>query len=470
MIMSTHAPSASPLLGLAALLFAACSGQEAGGAAHGAHPAAASADTHDADTDGQAPASGKTLQTLDSEFDLNALDSTADADERVAAVAGQVAKQKEERRAGGGLQKVGEGDRGSMKVLGDGHIFDHGVIRLGEARDHVFRLSSNGEDPLVIRGIKPSCGCTKAEIALLTDSGKVPYELGEEIPVGQEFELLTRISTVDKRPGDFAATVSVYTNDPRGPVSMQIKAQVEPVLVVEPEEQVHFRGMTSADVRESTITVRAQRGERFLLEPRKSDVKGPLSVELTPTDPDDDGRSSRWEVKVTLGPNAPIGMRNYPLVLVSDIPIEGFEKSTANAGQGDEEPVDTYTTLVAVQARVTGLVNAEPGFVSFGMVRPGQVVERVVRVECFDEFELSTEMPTVVEGLYGQEFPYADQFTWKMEKVEGGAIDLRLRLEGLPDDSNGSFGGLLKLSVGHPWMDELAIRFSGVCRPGISGG
>jgi hypothetical protein len=24
-----------------------------------------------------------------------------------------------------------------------------------------------------------------------------------------------------------------------------------------------------------------------------------------------------------------------------------------------------------------------------------------------------------------------------------------------------------KIKVGHPWMDELSIRFSGVCRPGL---
>ena len=124
--------------------------------------------------------------------------------------------------------------------------------------------------------------------------------------------------------------------------------------------------------------------------------------------------------------------------------------------------------MITVQARVTGLVHAEPSFVSFGMVRPGQIVERSVRIECHDDFVLSTEMPITVEGLYGQEFPYADAFTTAIEPVEGGRlVDLKLRLEGLPDDLNGSFGGILKVSVGHPGMDELTVRFSGVCRPGL---
>ena len=169
-------------------------------------------------------------------------------------------------------------------------------------------------------------------------------------------------------------------------------------------------------------------------------------------------------------------MRNYPLMLDSDLPIGGdatHEEDEGQEGHGHEAEAGpkNYSTTIAVQARVLGLVHAEPGFVSFGMVRPGQVLERTVRLQCHDDFELAPDMPVTIEGLYGQKFPYPDAFTTELVPVEGGKLlDLRLRLEGLPDEVNGSFGGILKLAVGHPSMEELSVRFSGVCRPGLAGG
>jgi len=53
-----------------------------------------------------------------------------------------------------------------------------------------------------------------------------------------------------------------------------------------------------------------------------------------------------------------------------------------------------------------------------------------------------------------------------VEPVDGGkAADVKVRLESFPEGLNGSFSGVLKLKIGHPFMDELLVRFSGVCRP-----
>ena len=116
----------------------------------------------------------------------------------------------------------------------------------------------------------------------------------------------------------------------------------------------------------------------------------------------------------------------------------------------------------------TGMVSAEPAFITFGMVRPGEPVERTVRLEAHDEFLLTSEIPWTLEGLQGQEFPFADVFQVTLEPTEEGrAADLKLRVEGFPDDLSGSFGGVVKLALGHESMPELLVRFSGVCRPGL---
>jgi hypothetical protein len=121
-----------------------------------------------------------------------------------------------------------------------------------------------------------------------------------------------------------------------------------------------------------------------------------------------------------------------------------------------------------VQAQVSGLVSATPNFLSFGMVRPGQPVERYVYIRAHDDFQLSADMPVRVEGLKGEEFQYPDAISWSIEPApEEGNLKLTVKIEGLPEDLNGSFGGTVKVGVGHPDKPELEVRFSGVCRTGL---
>ena len=70
----------------------------------------------------------------------------------------------------------------------------------------------------------------------------------------------------------------------------------------------------------------------------------------------------------------------------------------------------------------------------------------------------------------GTDFPYADRFTWSIRPTEDEkSLELTLRLEGLPEDLNGSFGGFLNIEVGHPLKPTLGVRFSGVCRQSLAG-
>ena len=81
---------------------------------------------------------------------------------------------------------------------------------------------------------------------------------------------------------------------------------------------------------------------------------------------------------------------------------------------------------------------------------------------------VAPDFPIVIEGLQGQEFPYANAFATSIELLEEGKkADVKVKLDGLPADLNGSFGGVFKLKVGHPHLDEVVLRFSGVCRPGV---
>jgi hypothetical protein len=341
-------------------------------------------------------------------------------------------------------------------------VKDLGKLRQGEVGAFEFPFVSNGEEPLVITGVKPSCGCTKADIELVgADGAKSPYTKGDPIPVGQKFVLESEINT-DGRQGPFSAQISIYGNDARGAFNVRLTAEIEPVLTVTPSPTVFFGRITTAQKVEQTVTVAATRGEPFKLTIGQETVQGPIKLDYTPKNRDAEGRASEWEVKVALGPNNDVGMRSYPIQMKSDIPV-AHPKYPSQDGT-----VQYHGFLLNVQAQVTGMVSAEPSFITFGMVRPGEALDRALRIECHDDFQLKADMPVVFEGLQGQEFPFKDLFQVTVEPQPGGKVaDLKVHLAGLPQDLNGSFGGVLKVKVGHPFMEELQVRFSGVCRPGL---
>lgn len=412
------------------------------------------------------------FETLDTEFDFSSLESTADADQQAGPDGSDPATWTGEDTQDGatasqGLQRTGVRYLGGIRLVdGEEKTHDFGMIRAGESREHTFRFISDGKEALVIRGVKPSCGCTKADIEVQAEDGTwVAYEKNTEIPVGQEFRLITEISSEGKH-GSIGATVSVYTNAPGGAFSVKLAAEVEPVLDVEPESAVYLGQMTVADKKEEVVTISSHRGELFHLTADTSGLQN-IAVELEPVDPDETGAAAIWKAHIVAGPGLPEGIRSEPCLLTSDLPVAN-PKYPAPDGE-----VKYHTVPLSVQARVTGLVHAEPAFVGFGMVRPGQVIQRTVRVECHDDFKLQPDTKVEFQGLYGGEFEYADRFEVAQQVSEDGKyLDLTITLTGLPEDLNGSFGGIMQVHVGHPSTESLPVRFSGVCRallPGRTG-
>ena len=341
--------------------------------------------------------------------------------------------------------------------------WDFGKLRQGETAAYDFSFLSKGEDPLTITGVKPSCGCTKAEIVLLAEDGtKKPYVKGDPIPVGQKFLLESEISTDGKPAGPFNAQISLYGNDIRGTFNVRLTADIEPVLTVTPSPTVFFGQLTTADKAEETLTVTTTRGEPFFLTVGQETIQEPVKLDYFAENPDGEGKSNQWKIKISFGPNAQIGMRTYPISFKTDLLI-AHPKYPVKDG-----PPPTHGFLVNVQAQVSGMVSAEPAFLTFGMVRPGDPLERSLRIQCHDDFKLRGDMPVVLEGLQGQELPFKDAFAVVIEPdADGKAANVKVQLKGMPPETNGSFGGVLRLKVGHPFMDEVQVRFSGVCRPAL---
>jgi len=357
-----------------------------------------------------------------------------------------------------------EKNKGHFELVdGATQVKELGKLRQGEAASYDFPFVSNGEEPLVVTGVKPSCGCTKAEIALLAEDGsRKPYVKGDPIPIGQKFLLESEISTDGKPAGPFNAQISLYGNDIRGVFNVRLTADIEPVLVVAPSSTVFFGRITTADKVEQDLTVTSTRGEPFLLTLGQETVQEPVKLDYSAVNPDAEGKANEWKIHVGFGPNAQIGMRTYPINFKTDLLI-AHPKYPSQDGKPQ-----THGFLINVQAQVSGMVSAEPSFLTFGMVRPGEPLERSLRIECHDDFKLKGDMPIILEGLQGQELPFKDAMAIVVEPAaDGKTADVKVQLKGMPADMNGSFGGVLRLKVGHPYMDEIQVRFSGVCRTGL---
>ena len=371
--------------------------------------------------------------------------------------------------------ETGELPPGHVTIQGE-EKHDFGELIQGTHAAHVFRLVSDGDNDLVISRIKPSCGCTVANVTLIgADGSRTPYITGDGIAPGTEFEIEAAFKS-DGKNGRTKTQVAVYCNDPRTVISLMLEADVQPVLTLEPRT-LNLGQATSAEKVEGTMRLSSATLPAFKVEVDPQFVQKHMTVDLTPVSPDAEGRAREWDVHVTLGPELPEGMRNYPIRLLTDQPIPspreddhaGHDHADGAHDAVGEQKAKMYFAIAYAQVQVRGLVSANPAYVPFGMVRPGQVVERVVRIECHDDFELTPDIKVGMTALIQSDlFDYQEAFSTKLDAVEGeNALDLTVRLEGLPDGVSGSFGGMLKLIVEHPNKKEVMVRFSGVCRPGV---
>jgi len=363
--------------------------------------------------------------------------------------------------ADGAVSGPTTGPIGRIEV--DSRDHDFGEAMEGEILVHTFRLRNVGEGGLTISQAKPTCGCSVGKLAVKGEGEEwTPYVYNQPIPPGSEFELEAQLNTKNKK-SIASSRINIFSNDARGVVTLSIKAKVSTYFVCNPAG-VPFGDVSVADVVERSFDVTSKRPGPFLLKLDNKQIPQGLSVGLTPVEPLENGRAERWTVAVKLGPGAREGRMGYPINLLSDQAVEGAPTQP----DGSET---VYTTSVMLSALVKGLVSYSPQYLSFGLIRPGQIASRTLRVENNDpEFELGVPEVRIDEaGMVDQESKWAAYFTNVVRPVgsDGRAIDIEMTLNGLPDTVNGSFQGKLVVETGHPTRPEVSVLFSGVCRGGV---
>ncbi len=334
-----------------------------------------------------------------------------------------------------------------------------GKAMQGDVLRHTFVIKSGGEEDLVIKQAKPTCGCTVAQLMVEQDDGSMAtYTFGGAIKPGRKVELNATLHTQNKQ-GHAASRINIFSNDPRGQTQFGLEADVETFFLVNPPS-LNFNQMAAKDSVTDKVSVSTTKGQRLKLTPVLNNLPPGLKVEVNPLDADADGNASRWELVATAGPGLVEGPLAYSVPLKSDVPLPGAEALPTGV-------MPTYEVPVTIMGQVLGTISYNPAFVSLGLIRPGQVVSRTIRVTCHDpEFKL-TEPKVLVQSRDNAEWEYAKHFTSVVRPVpDQNAVDVELQLNGMPDTLNGSFNGMMVVQLGYPEKPELKLPITGVCRGG----
>ncbi len=339
---------------------------------------------------------------------------------------------------------------------------DFGSAVEGEVLKHTFALKSVGEADLIITSAKPSCGCTVSMLEVHAAGGDWQlYGFGDPVAPGTEMRLTAELDTKGKR-SHVSSKINLYCNDPRDTITLGLQANLDTYFNFAPAS-IDFGELSVADVAERSFEVSNKRPGAFKLALEDKPLPEGLALDLQAVDPDGEGRAERWKVVATLGPGAREGQMGFPIVLTSSEEVSG-------AKPGPDGAVPHHGVNVIATARVRGLISWEPMYLSFGLVRPGQVVARTFLVQSFDPtFSFPAGLASRFVGPTDNQpnFKWAEHFSVTTRpSADGRGIEVELTLNGLPEEADGSFQGRLILETGHSAKPEVPVLFSGVCRAG----
>ncbi|MFT7485696.1 MAG: hypothetical protein ACI9F9_001546 [Candidatus Paceibacteria bacterium] len=364
----------------------------------------------------------------------------------------------------------GEGARMMYKVGSETHAF--GRVMQGTVAGHTFELKNEGNEDLIIKQVKPTCGCTVAQVECENDEGEmVSYVFGDPISPGRRVNVPAKLHTKNKS-GHQTTRINIFSNDPRGTIQLGLEADIDPFFGIAPRF-LNFGQISVGDVVEKRAVISTTKGTPIGLSLVEQSLPAGAKCELLPVNPDGEGRAARWDLSVTLGPELTEGNLARAISITSDVEIPGSDPVV----DGD---ASKYSATVTLSAQVVGPFSYNPPYLSMGLVRPGQVATRTVTVECHDgDFSFADTPPSVrIVGLQNpqadlgaeatfRDWEYADVFTPTLRPVEGkNAVEIELRLEGMPESTTGSFRGTLVVDLGHPDKKQIALVITGVCRGG----
>jgi hypothetical protein len=225
-------------------------------------------------------------------------------------------------------------------------IVDAGTVSQGVTVDAVFDLVNEGGEKLVVKAVRPTCGCTVADF-------------DREIAPGATGKVKAKLDTKDFA-GPISKSILVMTDDPQNPtVTLVIKADIRPYVEILPRPLVRFNAVLHEPMDQTFTVVGADAEQSITVKSVTSSVPFiATSVRKLGDDELIPGKSkSQYEVTLSLTDDAPVGPVNAVLSVNTDV---------------KEAP----TVPVKVYGVVRSLIHVTPTQVQFGSVeaktRPGR--------------------------------------------------------------------------------------------------
>ncbi len=234
---------------------------------------------------------------------------------------------------------------------------DFGEASQGTEVPFEFILRNEGDAPLTIDEVKPSCGCTAA---LASDSTVAP---------GGEARVTGTVKTAGFQDR-ITKTITVTSNDPdRARMTLTITGIVQVPFHLEPR-YINFGQVKRGEAAQRVATLTVKDDARLPAAVGEPTVRSPhLTASVVPRAGEDPART--FDITVDLAGDAPQGQISTPVL----IPVEG-----------EEQPL-----RLTVYANVVGDVAIYPQTVSLGLVEEGKEVVRsfVVMSPTQKKFEIA---------------------------------------------------------------------------------
>jgi len=212
--------------------------------------------------------------------------------------------------------------RAEKKATFPERSYEAGDVQLGGVIEHVFLVKNDGDEPLLITEVHPTCGCT------ILDYTATP------IPAGSTGKIKFKIETKALATGKHSKTITVMTDAPDAERTvLQMKLNVVTALEFLPRSIVYMYTMKGEPKTEKVLIRPHVEGLKVLgvtssnpnvkatLEPSKTtvaasgEVRGALSE-----------RPGDYWLTLELGPGAPAGTFKAEVALTTSDP-----KATAGA-------------------------------------------------------------------------------------------------------------------------------------------
>ncbi len=330
---------------------------------------------------------------------------------------------------------------------------DYGPLWEGESRTTTFAFRNAGDEPLVIRAVRASCGCTTTELE------QTVFSPGDGDAITVHFDAQGR--------GRQAKTVTVVSNA-GSPVRLTIRSQVRQFLAPEPttlrlgdlrrdETRTARVRFTSADPRFSPqgVTVRGA-GSRWVdarIVPRAAGPRpaGPQLPGAAPPsagaagEADGDLPPGAFDVEVTVRPGARWGS------LFASLRVWGL-----GTRPGDEEGRARHERDLTITGRVFGEIIASDTMIRVSRVPAGRPFRRVVELESRSGESLPLRTAVLVR-------PSLDSMTVDLAPEPGSdGRRWRLVVEADPGDATGRVSGQVVLTTDVPGEERLTFAVAGM--------